>query len=179
MSLFNATISHTVMVLAALVLAAVAGCHGPYTYTLNNNVIYSPNQSGADPASVLEDADLQGCLNQFLASNPNKVALTDIKLLACPGSNVQTLSGIEQLSGLEQLEVSDNKISDLRPLSSLKKLRVLGLRNNPLTSVQLLQTLPLLRFVSLQGNDQLRCSEIDQLRARFGNTLNAPLQCAE
>ncbi|MES2605929.1 MAG: leucine-rich repeat domain-containing protein, partial [Pseudomonadota bacterium] len=65
------------------------------------------------------------------------------------------------------------------PLVQLKNLRVLGLRNNPLTTVQPLQELPLLRFVSLQGNDRLRCAELDQLKARLGNTVSAPVQCAE
>lgn len=179
MSLFRPVIFSIRSTAVAVFAALLAACHGPYTYTFNDNVIYSPNRATDAVTSVLQDADLQGCLNQFLANSKDQPALADIKLLACPGGNVQTLNGIDQLSGLEQLELSDNKISDLRPLASLKNLRVLGLRNNPLTSVQVLQQLPLLRFVSLQGNNQLRCSELEQLKARLGNTVSGPTQCAQ
>ena len=179
MSLFRPTIFRFRSTAACLFAAILTACHGPYTYTFNGNVIRSPNGAADEVTHVLQDADLQGCLNQFLTSNNGQTALADIKLLACPGGNVQTLSGIEKLSGLEQLELSDNKISDLRPLASLRNLRVLGLRNNPLTSVQVLQQLPLLRFVSLQGNNQLRCNELQQLKERLGNTVSGPVQCVE
>lgn len=159
-------------------LPLLTGCHGGYTYTFNDNVVFSPNADRAAVTRTLRDAALQGCLNQYLALN-EQMTPDQVKLLACPGSGVETLAGIGALTSLEQLEISDNKVADLRPLAQLRNLRVVGLRNNPVTTVSPLLELPLLRFVSLLGNDQLRCNDIALLRDKLGNTLAAPLQCAE
>ena len=159
-------------------LLLLAGCHSGYTYTFNDNVVFSPNADRAAVTSTLRDTALQGCLNQYLALN-EQMTPDQVRLLACPGSGVETLAGIGALTSLEQLEISDNKVTDLRPLAPLRNLRVLGLRNNPVTTVSPLFELPLLRFVSLLGNDQLRCDEVAVLRAKLGNTLAAPLHCAE
>lgn len=157
----------------------LAGCHGGYTYTFNDNVIFSPGQeSSATPPTALRDPALQACLNQYLEAS-GLTALDQVKLLACPGSGVATLAGIEAMTGLEQLELSDNKVSDLRPLMPLRNLRVLGLRNNPVATVAPLIELPILRFVSLLGDEQLRCDDVAELRNKLGNTLTVPLHCAE
>ena len=159
-------------------LLLLASCKGGYIYTFNDNVVYRPGAAGEPNANVFRDANLQGCLNQALEAE--KITdLAKLKLLACAGSNVEVLAGIQKLSGLEQLELSDNKIKDLRPLGSLKNLRVLGLRNNPFSTVSPLNDMQLLRFVSLQGDEQLSCSEIAGLKARLGNTLSEPLHCVK
>ncbi|MEI7950496.1 MAG: leucine-rich repeat domain-containing protein [Gammaproteobacteria bacterium] len=159
-----------------LLLAACKNNH--FVYTFNDNVINTPGEPGQQLANLLRDANLQGCLNQLV--DAGKITdLAMVKLLACPGSGVHTLVGIDKLSGLEQLELSDNTISDLFPLADLKNLRTLGLRNNPLTSIAPLAEMQLLRFVSLQGNDRLPCKELAALKARLGNTLSEPLHCVE
>lgn len=157
----------------------LTGCHGGYTYTFNDSVVYNPNENRTPNAGVLRDAALQACLNQYLGGPNAPSVLAEIKLLACPGSGVQTLGGIEALSGLEQLELSDNQVSDLSPLRPLLNLRVLAIRNNPIGDITVLNELPILRFISLQGNDGLPCSQVAALRQRLGNTLNAPLHCKE
>lgn len=163
--------------LAAVI--SVAGCHGAYTYTFNDNVIFAPDkEASAAGTTALRDPALQGCLNQFLEAN-GQTTLEQVKLLACPASGVETLAGIDALTALEQLELSDNKVSDLRPLIPLRNLRVLGLRNNPVTTVAPLLELPILRFVSLLGDEQLRCDDVASLRNKLGNTLTAPLHCTE
>lgn len=179
-SVLNLRFSLQFLLRAAGLAATVSatGCHGPFTYTFNDNVIFSPGRSTTANDHTLQDPALQGCLNQFLEAS-GQSALEQVKLLACPGSGVETLAGIDALSGLEQLELSDNRISDLRPLVKLLNLRVLGLRNNPLTTVTPLLELPILRFVSLTGDDQLRCNDVAALRNKLGNTLTGPLQCAE
>ena len=166
------------MLCAGWWLGLLAGCHGGYTYTFNDNVVFSPNADRAAVTTTLRDAALQGCLNQYLALNDGMTP-DQVKLLACPASGVETLAGIGALTALEQLEISDNKVADLRPLAPLRNLRVLGMRNNPVTTVTPLLELPLLRFVSLLGNDQLRCDEVALLRRKLGNTLAVPLQCTE
>ena len=163
--------------LAALIL--VAGCHGAYTYTFNDNVIFSPGKEASPTGTAaLQDPALQGCLNQYMEAS-GFTALDQVKLLACPGIGVETLAGIDVLAKLEQLELSDNRVSDLRPLISLGNLRVLGIRSNPVTTVTPLLELPILRFVSLLGDDHLRCDDVASLRKKLGNTVTVPLHCAE
>jgi len=159
-------------------LLLLTACKGHYIYTFNDNVVYRPGAAGEPNANVFRDTNLQGCLNQVLEAE--KITdLGKVQLLACAGSNVEVLAGIQKLTGLEQLELSDNKIKDLRPLASLKNLRVVGLRNNPFTTLSPLLDLQLLRFVSLQGDEQLPCKEIAELKTRLGNTLTEPLHCVK
>lgn len=171
---------HRHLLLTSLLLASgLVGCHGGYTYTFNDSVVYNPADNRRPNTGLLRDASLQACLNQYLGGPSAPASLGEITLLACPASGVESLAGIEILAGLEQLEISDNRVTDLSPLRSLRNLRVLGVRNNSLTDVGMLSDLPLLRFISLQGNDALPCSQIAALRERLGNTLGAPLQCGD
>jgi Leucine-rich repeat (LRR) protein len=165
--------------MASMLLVMLSSCAGQrYNYTFNDNVVFSPNPSLTGTGAVLRDSALQGCLNQILQAAGQTDPAT-VKLLACPGSGVETLAGIETLQQLEQLELSDNRIEDISPLSQLKNLRVLGIRNNRFSSISALQDLSLLRFVSLQGNDRIPCSQLETLKARLGNTLSSPDQCTE
>ena len=153
----------------------LSSCSSRYQVVLNNNVLYSPIASNVTP-SILGDADFQGCLNQHFAStgvdDPEQVTL-----LACPSASIGSLVGIGALPNLEQLELSDNSISDLRPLLSLKKLRVLSIRNNRVTDISPLMSLPLLRFVALQGNNSIDCQRLAALDEKIGNSLNKPENC--
>ncbi len=157
----------------ALMCCLLSACR-PYTITLNNNVVYSPNASLRN--AVLQDPGLQACLNQALARNEQTDPAT-VTLLACPGAGVRNLVGIEALANLEQLELGDNAITNLSPLVPLKKLRVLGLRNNATGDVRPLDTLPILRFLSLEGNDRIPCRQLDSLQEKLGNTFGRPQSC--
>lgn len=153
----------------------LAGCtNSPYTVSLNNNVLYSPN--AALLAGGVADASLQGCINQALAVTEGDLA--SLKTLACPNAGVQSLEGLNRLLALEQLELSNNSIDNLSPLQPLRNLRVVSLRNNAIRNIGPLSALPLLRFVSLEGNQDVPCSQLDELQERLGNTLNRPAACA-
>lgn len=149
-------------------------CTSPYTITLNDNILYSPNPDNSD--KLVADPNLQGCLNQIFISSGNS-DLENIRLLACPGAGIQSLAGIEKLSNLEQLDLSDNSISSLEPLSRLINLRVLSMRNNDIRSISPLLPLPILRFVSLQGNNNIFCRQLNEMAKKIGNLLNRPLSC--
>ena len=162
---------------AASIIASCLGlcaCVQPYTVTLNNNVVYTPNASVRDALAV--DPGLQACIDQTLVRS-QQTDPASITLLACPSAGVQTLSGIEALVNLEQLELGDNEVSNLGPLIPLKNLRVLGLRDNRIGDIRALAELPILRFVSLEGNDGIPCRQLDGLAARLGNTLGRPQAC--
>jgi internalin A len=159
-------------------LCCLCGCKGGYTYTFNDNVLFSPNDESKKSEDSLLDTALQACLNETLQANQQLTA-AEVKLLACPGSGVESLQGIGTLSALEQLELSDNRLRDVRPLLQLRNLRVLSIRNNQLDTALPLLELPLLRFISLLGNPSLRCDEIATMRKKLGNTLVAPAHCAQ
>lgn len=152
----------------------LGACVQPYTVTLNNNVVYTPNASLRD--AITEDPGLQACIDQALERS-KQTDPESITLLACPGAGVRTLAGIEALVNLEQLELSDNEVSNLGPLIPLKNLRVLGLRDNRIGDIRALADLPILRFLTLEGNDGIPCRQLDGMAARLGNTLGRPQSC--
>jgi Leucine-rich repeat (LRR) protein len=153
----------------------LSGCSiSPYTVSLNNNVLYSPNSELQ--AAGVTDAALQGCINQALAVGPTEI--TALKTLACPNAGVRSLEGITRLTALEQLELSNNDIDNLSPLQPLRNLRVVSLRNNDIRNIGPLSGLALLRFVSLEGNEAIPCIQLDELQERLGNTLNRPIDCS-
>lgn len=161
------------LLLAASMLSA---CEGLYQVTFNERVVYDP--FGEPPEDgLLNDPNLQGCMNELLNRNEEMTPET-IKLLACTGAGISSLFGIHALESLEQLELSDNSVSDLSPLTELSNLRVLSLRNNDVRDVRPLMNLRLLRFVSLQGNERIPCRQLDQLAERVGSGLTRPVSCA-
>lgn len=156
-------------------LLPLASCAGsPYTVSLNNNVLYSPNAALA--AGGVSDAALQGCINQALAATAQAAA--ELRILACPNAGIRSLEGINRFEALEQLELGSNEIDNLSPLQPLRNLRVVSLRNNDIRNIGPLSALPRLRFVSLEGNEQIPCGQLDELQVRLGNTLNRPASCA-
>jgi Leucine-rich repeat (LRR) protein len=156
-------------------LLPAAGCSlSPYTVSLNNNVLYSPN--AAVLAGGVADSSLQACINQVLLASEGTIAT--LKTLACPDAGVRSLEGISALAALEQVELSNNQIDNLSPLQPLRNLRVLSLRNNDIRNIGPLANQPLLRFVSLEGNDHIPCAQLDELQEKLGNTLNRPANCA-
>ena len=159
----------------AISLATLLGACSRYQFVLNNNVLYSPTGVPATPG-IFADANLQGCLNQHFINNGSNDP-ESIKLLACPSAGIQSLAGISALPNLEQLELSDNTITDIRPLQNLKNLRVLSMSNNRLNNIAVLTSLPILRFVVLAGNSNIPCRQLDELEEKIGNTLTRPASC--
>ncbi|MEX2367322.1 MAG: hypothetical protein WD601_12020 [Pseudohongiellaceae bacterium] len=161
--------------LAILLLGCLPGaCNSPYTITLNERVLYTPNPQLR--GELVSDPNLQGCLNQIMM-NSETAEPESITLLACPDAGITSIQGIEKLSNLEQLELSDNRISDLGPLANLRNLRLVSMANNDIRSISPLMPLPTLRFVSLQGNENIPCRQLDNLEEKLGNTLTRPLFC--
>jgi len=160
--------------LLLLATFGLAGCGG-YQVVLNDNILYNPTGVPLPP-SLVNDANLQGCLNQVFNSSGNDDP-ESITLLACPSAGIQSLAGIGALPNLEQLELSDNNITDLRPLQNLKNLRVLSVRNNRVNNINTLIALPILRFIALQGNINIPCKQLDELEEKIGNSLSRPTIC--
>jgi len=163
---------------AVCLTLVVTACSSSYRVVLNDNVVYTPTSSTPARPSLVNDANLQGCLNQQFASTGNDDP-DSITLLACPAAGIESIAGISVLKNLEQLELSDNGISDLSPLRGMASLRVLSIRNNRINNISPIFSLPLLRFVALQGNTSINCSQLDTLQEKIGNTLNPPDTCKQ
>lgn len=164
------------LLLPALLPTLVACGSGPYTVSLNDNVLWSPSPS--QRAGGVADPALQACINQVLAQD-EQTSLDTLRTLACPDSGVRSLDGLQALGALEQLELSNNAIDNLAPLQPLRNLRVLSLRNNDIRNIGPLSGLQVLRFVSLEGNAGIPCRQLDELQQRLGNTLNRPASCQQ
>ena len=163
--------------LLSTLLPALAACgSGPYTVSLNNNVLWSPSPS--QRAGGVADPALQACINQLLAQD-EQASLDTLRSLACPDAGIRSLDGLQALEALEQLELSNNAIDNLAPLQPLRKVQVLSLRNNAIRNTGPLSGLQLLRFVSLEGNTGIPCRQLDELQQRLGNTLNRPASCQQ
>ncbi|MCH4890777.1 leucine-rich repeat domain-containing protein [Acidaminobacter sp. JC074] len=100
--------------------------------------------------------------------------LKSIRTLKAEDSNIESLEGIQLLENLIELDLSSNKIVDIRPLEDLKSLQVLKLKDNlveditsliyldqlsiadlsfnKITTVEALSYLPNLDYVYLEGN---------------------------
>jgi spore coat protein CotH/Leucine-rich repeat (LRR) protein len=60
----------------------------------------------------------------------------DITVLELPGKNIESLDGIQYFSSLEKLDLEDNFIKDVTPLSDLTSLKWLSLRNNQIIDLE-------------------------------------------
>ena len=69
--------------------------------------------------------------------------------LAASGEGIESLDGIEDLANLRVLDIADNLVSDLAPLSSLKALQYLDLSGNPVKEVAALAELARLKVLVL------------------------------
>lgn len=153
----------------------LSACGSSYNVLFNDRVVYTPNPL-PERGTLVDDPNLQGCINQILLSSETSTP-ESITLLACPNADIQTLRGIERLENLEQLDLSDNRISDLAPLSNLQNLRLVSMRNNNIRNINPLMGLPILRFVSLTGNDNIPCRQLNNMESKIGNSLTRPLAC--
>ena len=131
----------------------------------------------ADRLSAITDPGLRQCLadqgyDQFLYAEA-------LSRLQCLQHNVETLEGVDKLPRLNELELGESKLQDLTPLQAQENLRLIVLHNNQLTDISpLFDSYHALEFVSLRGNDNIHCWQLDHL-ATGANIwhLNRPEHC--
>lgn len=153
----------------------MAACNiNPYAISVNNNVLYSP--SGNIIEEVVEDPALQGCINNYLNSNPD-IELSEISQLSCTDAGIISLIGLNNLPSLSLLDLSNNNIVDLSPVIYLENLRVLRIANNSIRNISTLSNMNLLNFIDLSGNNLIPCRQLDQLESRLRSSLTRPLSC--
>jgi Leucine-rich repeat (LRR) protein len=163
----------------AFVLAVIAllcsGCSQRFAVTLNNQTLYDPRPSAG--TQQFADPGLQGCVN-FALQQPN-MTLETLKVLACPGWEIEVLDGIATLTDLQFLDLSDNRISSLAPLQPLRNLSSISILNNRVTDIAPLLSMLTMTSATLSGNDNIQCSQLEALGAKLGQNLRRPAQCRD
>ena len=99
---------------------------------------------------VFPDAILQRCVNGNAL--PGATVSQMVTLNCNVAGGIASLVGIEQLTALVSININNNQVVDVTPLSTLTSLWWLAFRNNQVVDVAPLATLTALRQLYLSGN---------------------------
>jgi len=143
---------------AVITTLTVSGCSlNDTSISLNDRVVYQPD--GIAKIDHVADRKLANCINSTLEKN-NMSSLADLEHLNCSHQQIVSLTGIDQLTKLKTVNLSNNFIDDVSPLSTNKKLEEIYLRDNRLRRIDEVFDLPKLFAVKLAGNHNLACSSL-------------------
>ncbi|MDO8272192.1 MAG: hypothetical protein Q7U82_09780 [Gammaproteobacteria bacterium] len=161
----------------AIILIAMfcSSCSQRFAVTLNDQTLYDPRVNAGEQRFA--DPGLQGCVN-FALQQPN-TTLETLKVLACPGWEIEVLDGMVELTALQFLDLSDNLISSLAPLQPLRNLSSISILNNRVTDIAPLLSMATLTSATLTGNDNIQCSQLDVLSNKLGQNLRRPVNCRD
>lgn len=139
---------------SVVVILGIAGCEG-YTYTLNEQPIFTTPETTLFSNYSLADSSLQSCTEQAIidqsVTEPNQLTH-----LNCSNAGITKLSGLEIFTGLTHINLSGNKLTTIKPLLHLPKLQV----------------------VALKANDRLDCSEGNRLANKLKSSVKLPVHCS-
>ena len=158
-----------------LLLTSVLGaCSQQIAVSVNNQAVFDPNQRL--PSGEALNPDLQGCINlsmrQQLVTDP-----AQLNVLSCANSDIDSLINIGKLVSLRFLDLGGNSISNITPLETLQILGGLNLANNQITDISVLFNLRSLVSVSLDGNNNIPCTQINALKTKLGTNFTPPQRC--
>lgn len=162
-------------ILLRLFVLLLPGC-ADYTWTFNERVVYEPDKLLSD--IKVSDPALKLCLQQTIEDQQLRHS-DELKTFSCTNAGVKTVQGLEHFARLERIDLDDNAITDVTPLTLLPDLEVLHLRNNSLQSVAPLICAIKLREVALSGNNRLDCNDIRYLQDCPITVLDRPSHCRE
>ena len=152
-----------------LFAAALSACSQKFAVSINDNSVYDPRPN--QTSVRFSDAGLQGCVNRTAQQRNLKVE--DIKVMACPEWQIEQIESIGALKSLEFLDLQSNRIASLAPLTSLRNLRSISISNNRIRDITPLLRMATLTSATLNGNPNIPCQQIAQLRERLKNNLVA------
>ncbi len=135
-----------------------------YSVSVNDRVVYTPEPLFKD--YQLPDKALAACVEQHIIDHKITRAF-DLKRLDCSHAGITSLAGIETFDGIEELNLANNQLSDLQPLSRLSQLQLLILRENPVASIAPLLTLLQLRNLDLAHTALSNCNDLRQLQQHW------------
>ncbi|VUD68171.1 Internalin-A [Thalassocella blandensis] len=130
-----------------------------YSFAINENVVYEPPP--LFNAFQINDAALRKCVEGAIAEQAIFKA-GELKKLACPPGNIQSLAGIETFDGLQQLGLAQNQLRNIEILGQLKDLRQLDLRRNQVVNFTTLKALQKLERIYTKGNVTADCATLPE-----------------
>ena len=99
-----------------------------YQVTLNTQPVYTPPQLFSDYR--IPDAALNNCVRQTVQEN--KITRPgDLLSLNCSYAGITNLEGLEVFTHLQIINMSSNRLEEIKPLLFLGYLQQVNLRGNP------------------------------------------------
>lgn len=157
-----------------LVLALTSGCSRQFAVSVNSQTLYDPRPV---PTNIqLVDPGMQSCLNLLLQQG--NADIDGIRVFSCSGLEITSVDGIANLYGLQFIDISNNLLPHL---DELRRLALLGVNaeNNRLNDISALLNIPTLVTANLRGNPDIPCQQVNRLRDKLGQNLQAPEQCRQ
>ena len=109
-----------------------------------------------------------GSKNGFDTPPPALSALTGLRNLICAGDydnrwGITNMVFVSDLLNLNQLELSNNKITEIKGLDNLTQLNTLSIRNNQITEIKGLENLTQLNTLSIRNNQITEIKGLENL----------------
>jgi Leucine-rich repeat (LRR) protein len=145
--------SPTSILFAVSTIACLTGCEG-YTYTLNEQPIFSTPETTLFSDYSLSDSSLQSCTEQAILDQ-SVTQPSQLTQLNCSNAGISNLNGLEIFSGLTHINLNGNKLIKIKPILYLSKLQV----------------------VTLEANKHLDCSQGTQLANKLKGSVKLPSHC--
>ena len=136
---------------AALLGIVLSGCNR-YQVTVNERLVHTPPALFTD--YDVSDPGLATCLNQTIKDRQISAA-NQLTLLNCANGTITSLDGIQVFSALKTINLSNNALSDIKPLLYLGNLE----------------------SVSLEANPNLQCKDALALAQQLRGTVRLPEHC--
>lgn len=121
-------------------------------------------------ADVVPDSEFKACLNLTYLLQPGQNPITAEHLMsieaatvACDYRSIASIQGAQYLKNVTILQLQDNAISDLKPLTELTNLKELNLSNNQISDFTPLTGLVRLDSLYAEGNQVKEISPLANL----------------
>ena len=131
----------------------VVSCSG-YQLTFNERVIYAP--ATIYTAYSVQDSALYNCLSQTL-SDKNISKAEQLKTLNCAYAGITDLTGLDHFKSLQTINLSNNRIADI------KTLLMMGPFEN----------------INLEANPSLPCKDLKSLQELVSGIFSPPKECQQ
>ncbi len=155
-------------------ILALTACSQRFAVSINERPVFDPRPGAS--AYRFADSGLQACVN-FALQQPG-ASFDTLTILACPDWEIENIEGIGSIATLQYLDISNNRLTSLAPLSALTRLSGLNAAANQLTDIAPLLSIRTLTSVVLAGNDGILCRQLEALEQRLQGNLTRPADCS-
>lgn len=115
-------------------------------------------EAPAEPAKLFPDAGLEAAVRaEVFEKRYNQEPITkedvqNISRVVGKGKGIKSLEGLQHCPALMLIDLSENEISDLKPIAELERLQSVTLANNKIEDISPLQNLTAMQLLDLSGN---------------------------